>query len=143
MDKNLKEIIIYTDGGSINNPGKAAIGVIIKFNEKIKEYIKEIGVKTNNQAEYEAIIFAIEKIKQIFGKDNLKKTNIIINTDSQIVAYQLNNKFKVNDKNIYNYFIKAHNLMIDFPYLKINLIKRENNPADKLVKKIFSTNFKQ
>ena len=66
-----KKIIIYTDGGSRNNPGDAALGVVIND----KKYSKYIGIKTNNEAEYEAIIFALKKVKQLIGKkmQNLPK----------------------------------------------------------------------
>jgi ribonuclease HI len=49
-----EKITMYTDGGSRNNPGPAAIGVWIEtLGEKYSEYI---GEKTNNEAEYEALI---------------------------------------------------------------------------------------
>ena len=69
------KLIIYTDGGARGNPGPAAIGVVIQ-NEKgntIKKYGEKIGEKTNNEAEYEAVIFALRKLKQLFGKENTKK----------------------------------------------------------------------
>ncbi len=135
------ELIIYTDGGAINNPGKAAIGVVILFNNKVKEYAKEIGIKTNNQAEYLAVIFALEKIKQIFGKEKLKQFKIILNLDNEIVARQINYEYKIQDKNLIPYFIKVHNLKIDIKNITFQLIPRGKNIADKLVKKILFHKF--
>jgi ribonuclease HI len=67
----VKKFIIYTDGGSRGNPGPAAIGVIF-CNEKeqaIKKYGEYLGDKlTNNEAEYQATIFALKKFKALFGK---------------------------------------------------------------------------
>ena len=136
-----KEIIIYTDGGAINNPGRAALGVIIKFDSKVKEYVQEIGIKTNNQAEYSAIIFALEKVKKIFGKDKISQLKVILNLDSEVVAKQINGEYKIKEKELFPYFIKFHNLKIDFGEIKVNLIPRENNLADKLVKKILFHKF--
>jgi ribonuclease HI len=136
-----REIIIYTDGGAINNPGRAGIGVVIKFNGKVKEYAKEIGTKTNNQAEYSAVIFALEKVKQIFGKNNLSQLKIILNLDSELVAKQISNKYKIKEKELFPYFIKFHNLSLEFGEIKINLIPRENNLADRLVKRILFHKF--
>ena len=61
----MKRIVIYTDGGSRGNPGAAAIGVVF-CNEK-EEVIKKFGEflgdhMTNNDAEYQAVIFALKKI---------------------------------------------------------------------------------
>jgi ribonuclease HI len=135
------ELIIYTDGGAINNPGKAAIGVVILFNNKVKEYAKEIGIKTNNQAEYLAVIFALEKIKQLFGKEKLKQFKIILNLDNEVVARQINHEYKIQDKNLIPYFIKVHNLKIDIKNITFQLIPRGKNIADKLVKKILFHKF--
>ena len=55
-----QKIVMYTDGGSRNNPGPAAIGVYIETLHK--QYGHYIGEKTNNEAEYEAVIFGLKKI---------------------------------------------------------------------------------
>jgi ribonuclease HI len=136
-----REVIIYTDGGAINNPGKAAIGTIIQFNKETKEYAKEVGIKTNNQAEYLAVIFALEKIKQIFGKNNLQRLKIVLNLDSELVAKQITNQYKIKESGLFPYFIKFHNLRLDFGEIKINHIPREKNLADRLVKKILFNKF--
>jgi len=57
MDK----LEVFTDGGARNNPGPAALGVVIGN----KEYSQYLGEATNNEAEYQAIIFALKKIKQL------------------------------------------------------------------------------
>ena len=75
-----ERIVVYTDGGSRGNPGLAGIGVVIA-NEKrqvIKKYSKDIGVRTNNEAEYEAVIFDLQKLKQLFGKEKVKNFDIEI-----------------------------------------------------------------
>jgi len=135
FEENFK-IEVYTDGGAVNNPGKAAIACVIKIKDKIKKYSKEIGIATNNEAEYSAIIFCLEKIKHLLGKEKIKNSIVIINTDSQVISGQINNKFKIYQENLFKYFIKFHNLRLDFKEIKINLIPREKNLADKLVKEI-------
>ena len=139
MDR--REITVYTDGGAINNPGRAAIGVVIKFNNEVKEYAKEVGLKTNNQAEYLAVIFALEKIKQIFGKKKLSQLKIVLNLDSELVVKQITNQYKIKEKDLFPYFIKFHNLKLDFGEIEINHIPREKNLADRLVKKILFHKF--
>ena len=62
-------IIIHSDGGSRGNPGPAALGAVIEMGSKTKKYSEFLGKKTNNEAEYEALIFALKKAKQLVGKN--------------------------------------------------------------------------
>lgn len=125
-----QKIIIYTDGGSRGNPGPAAIGVIINN----KGYSKFLGEKTNNEAEYEAVIFALKKAKQLFGKKNLKEAEIIVNMDSELIVNQLNHQYKIEGEKIAPLFLKVWNLLLDFGHVKFQHIPREQNKeADRLV----------
>lgn len=130
------KIIIYTDGGSRGNPGPAGIGVIFT-DEKgkiIKEYPDYIGRATNNEAEYQAVIFALQKGKLLFGKKRVKEMEVEIRLDSELVAKQLNGKYKISDRRIQELFIKAWNLKVDFGRVIFKQIPRlENREADKLV----------
>lgn len=133
----MNEIKIFTDGGAINNPGKAAIGVVIIYNGNLKEYAKEIGIKTNNEAEYEGVIFALKKIKQLLGKDRIKELKITLHLDSELVGKQIKGEIKILDEKLQKYFLEVYNLKFDFPKLEIKIIPREENKrADSLVKSI-------
>ena len=117
-------IKVFTDGGARGNPGPAAIGVVIGD----KNYSKYIGRRTNNHAEYEAIIFALEQAKK------LKLQELEINLDSELACKQLNREYKVKDKDLQPLFIKALNLSLDFQKIIFKHIPREQNKkADKLV----------
>lgn len=65
-----KKIVMYTDGGSRNNPGPAAIGVYLETLHK--QYGHYIGERTNNEAEYEAVIFGLKKSNSWLAKTKLK-----------------------------------------------------------------------
>ena len=68
------KLSIYVDGGARGNPGPAAIGVIIQQQGQVlKKYGELIDQATNNQAEYQAIIFAMKKAKLLFGKKKAKQ----------------------------------------------------------------------
>lgn len=131
----LNKIIIYTDGGSRGNPGLAGIGVVItnEKNQPIKEYSKDIGVRTNNEAEYEAAIFALQKVKQLFGKEKIKNYEIELRMDSELVARQLGGKYKIMEEKLFPLFIKIWNLKMDFGKIEFVEIPREKNrEADRL-----------
>ena len=122
---------IYTDGGSRGNPGPSAIGVMIKLeNGNIKKYGEKIGIATNNEAEYKAVIFALQKAKQLGAKE------IDFYLDSELVANQLSRKFKVKETRIQTLFVQVWNLTLNFKKVTFNYIPREENrEADYLVNK--------
>ena len=130
------KIIIYTDGGSRGNPGPSAIGVILtdEKGKVIKEYAQKIGRATNNEAEYEAVIFALQKAKLLFGRKKAKTMELEVRLDSEFVAKQLNAQYKILDRKIEQLFLKTWNLKIDFGKITFKHIPRlENKEADKLV----------
>ena len=131
-----KKVIVYTDGGSRGNPGPSAVGVVVyDESEKIvKEYNQVLEVSTNNEAEYEAVIFALKKLKQLFGKDGTKNLDIEFRMDSQLIASQLGGKFKINEERMQALFIKVWNLKFEFGNIIFKYIPREQNKrADQLV----------
>lgn len=133
----MKKIVINTDGGARGNPGPAAIGVVIYNGEEnaLKKYSQYLGENlTNNEVEYQAVIFALKKIKALFGKKKAKNLEIEIKSDSELLTKQMQGLYKVLDSKIQASFLKVWNLKIDFKEVKFNLIPREKNKeADKLV----------
>ena len=131
----MEKIIIYTDGGSRGNPGPAGMGVVIA-NEKgkmMKEYSGFLGVKTNNEAEYEAVIFGLKKIKALLGKEKIKNTEIEFRLDSELVSRQLEGFYKIENEKLAPLFLKIWNLKMDFGKIYFKHIPREQNrEADRL-----------
>lgn len=137
-----ERFVIYTDGGSRGNPGPGAVGVVIinSKGELIKKYSQYLGISTNNQAEYQAVIFALKKVKALFGKKKAKILEIEIKSDSQFLIKQLNGEYKILDEKIQPLFLKAWNLKIDFKKVKFTEISREeNNKADFLVNEVLDS----
>lgn len=137
-----QKIVMYTDGGSRNNPGPAAIGVYLETLRK--QYGHFIGHKTNNEAEYEAVIFGLKKIKQLAGHDQTKQLEIEIFLDSEFVTKQMNHEYKVKEEHIQKLFLEVWNLMLDFKKVSFYHIRREKNTvADKLVNAALDEQAKQ
>lgn len=133
----MRKIIIYTDGGARGNPGRAALGVVF-CNEKeqeIKKYGEYLGDNlTNNEAEYQAVIFALKKFKALFGKKLAEASEVEIKSDSELIVSQLNGKYKVEDEKMQKFFMEIWNLRMDFKSVKFKAIPREKNrEADRLV----------
>ena len=136
-----EKIIMFTDGGSRNNPGPSAVGVYIEtLNKKYGEYI---GIKTNNEAEYMALIFGLKKLKQLVGKA-AKTSTIECYLDSELVVRQLNHIYKLKEKHIQELFLEIWNLMLDFNVVTFAHILREKNKiADALVNEALDREEKQ
>ena len=125
----MRKIIIHTDGGSRGNPGPSGIGAVIDG----KGYFEFIGQATNNEAEYQAVIFALKKAKALFGKKTAKETELELRSDSELLIKQLNGQYKISEPRIQQLFLQAWNLKIDFGKVNFILIPREQNKeADKL-----------
>lgn len=133
---------MYTDGGARNNPGPAAVGVYIEtLGKKYSEYI---GEKTNNEAEYKALIFGLKKIKALIGKTKAKSAEVECFLDSELAVKQLNHEYKLTEKHIQELFLKIWNLMLDFKLVKFYHIPREKNKiADALVNQALDSYEKQ
>jgi ribonuclease HI len=134
------KIVIYTDGGSRGNPGPAAMGVVISVGGPSallrvnKEYGEYLGEKTNNQAEYEAVIFALKKVKQLIGKAKAKESEVEIRLDSELVSRQLNGRYKILEEDLQPLFIQIWNLKLDFKNVDfLHVPREENRKADKVV----------
>ena len=128
-----EQIIIYTDGGSRGNPGPSALGVAMGAPIN-KGYSKYLGKKTNNEAEYEAVIFALGKLKALLGTKKCKDLKVIFKMDSDLAVQQISGRWKIEGKTIIPLFIKIHNLRINFDELEFEHVRREQNKeADALV----------
>ena len=125
-----KVMIVFTDGGARGNPGPAAIGVVIfDDNEKfLTDYKERIGKSTNNQAEYKAIIKALELV------DDTGVVNVF--SDSQLVVRQLNGVYKVKKVELKPLFDRVKELEKGFKTVVFSHVPRSNHGivlADRLV----------
>ena len=125
-----KTIEIYTDGGSRGNPGHSAIGFLVYGPEKeiLEQYREYIGIKTNNYAEYYAIL------KSLSAAEKYNPEEVIIYTDSSLAYNQISGFWKIKDEEIKKMVLQINRKILDFKIFKILYIPREKNKeADKLV----------
>ena len=123
------DYIIYTDGGARGNPGPAGAGAVIKRGGTVlKKIAKPLGKRTNNWAEYEAVIVALEELKKIVPESRRKETVVEVKLDSELIARQLSGVYQVKEESLFPQYIKAHNLLVkDFPKTTFTHIPREKN----------------
>ena len=99
----LERLILYSDGGARGNPGPAAIAflVVTEAGQVIKEDCRFIGEATNNQAEYNALIAALEFAVAI------KAQEVICHLDSELVGKQLKGEYSVKNSELRKLWRKA------------------------------------
>ena len=126
MDKSALQI--YCDGGSRGNPGPAASGaVIVENNKVIATKQAYLGITTNNQAEYKAVLLGFELMREAGSKS----ANFFL--DSQLVVRQLNGQYKVKDAGLKPIYLKIMNERKKFE-VDFTFIRREfNKHADAAV----------
>lgn len=130
MDSREK-IEIWTDGGSRGNPGQAAIGVVLKKDNKVfKKHSECIGIATNNIAEYTAVKVALELFKSI-----LSEKEVIFYLDSELVVKQLNGQYRVKDQNLKVLYLKVRELITDNSIKStfVHVTRDKNKLADELL----------
>ncbi len=125
-----KSIAVWIDGASRGNPGEAGAGVFVRDDEgnnlnKISEYL---GDKlTNNQAEYSALLKALE-----YG-NSLDVDEVTVFSDSDLLVKQMSGKYRVKSDNIRALYEKAKELESEFDKVVYKHISRDKNTiADEL-----------
>ena len=128
----MADIVINTDGGARGNPGPAGIGVVIRKEGNIVAEVKKyLGDDiTNNWAEYEALVIALNEAKKL----GLKDEHIEVRMDSELIVRQMKREYKVKDKNLKLQFAKVQDLLEHFKRVVFTHVPREeNSDADALV----------
>jgi len=122
------ELTLYFDGCSKGNPGLAGIGMVIynKDNE-IWQCGKFIGIKTNNESEYLALIEGLNEAI------NMNISEILVFGDSQLVIKQVNGEYKIKSENLIPLHKRVLELKEQFKYIKfIHVLRDKNKRADSL-----------
>ena len=127
---------VYADGGSKGNPGPSSIGGIGYLGgKKIFDFKKSIGIATNNDAEYQALIKALELVKLPPTTYPLQPKKVEFYSDSRLMVNQVKGLFKVKNGRIREYILKIRSLEqeINLPISYNYIPREENKEADKLV----------
>ena len=129
---------VFTDGGSKGNPGPSSIGIVFYSDDKkVFEHKESIGIATNNDAEYSALISAMSKVKsQKSNLADIKKVEFY--SDSRLMVNQVNGLFKVKNGRIKEYILKIRSLEmeINLPISYSYIPREKNTVADGLVNSV-------
>lgn len=127
------KLIAFTDGASRGNPGNAAIGIIVKDDQgnTVVTHKKYLGTATNNVAEYSALLECIELVK---NSETYHCTDLVIHTDSELMARQMNGEYKVKDSGLKVLFqkVRAALTSASFKFTIRHIPRSLNSEADAL-----------
>lgn len=120
--------VAFTDGGSRGNPGTAGCGAYVLGPEgQVQEFKKFLGHQTNNYAEYQGLILALEEL----AKQQVKQ--VLVKADSQLMVKQMVGEYRVKNENIKPLYKKAKELEQLFENVSYEHVRREQNKdADRL-----------
>ncbi len=126
---NAKSMLIWVDGAARGNPGPAAISAVIKDEQgaTLARISQRIGKTTNNQAEYRALIAALEKAVQLGAR------RVSVYSDSELVVRQITGRYRVKKAELKPLFQKVTQLQSRLESFSISHIPRcQNTEADRL-----------
>jgi len=114
--------MIYTnsDGGARGNPGPGAIGVLVrKEGEILTMYSAKVGkMVTNNVAEYEGLIKALELASKFTDKE------VTCFVDSELIVKQLLGEYRVRNPKLLELFLKVQKLQENFEKIVYKHVSR-------------------
>lgn len=113
---------IYSDGASRGNPGISAIAFMIldKDGNVLKRHARYLGIRTNNQAEYEALVSALDVATQITNQA------VTCKLDSELVVKHLNGEYRVKDPKLKVLWLKVQRLKQKFSKVTFKQTARTN-----------------
>jgi ribonuclease HI len=123
-------VVVHVDGGSRGNPGPAAAAAVITSpeGEVLDEAAETIGRATNNVAEYRGLLLGLERARA------LGATEVDVVNDSELIAHQVNGRYKVKHADMKPLHAQALAALADFERWSIRPVKRADNAdADALV----------
>ena len=123
-----REVTVSFDGASRGNPGRAAIGVVVRENGiPVREIGETIGVATNNVAEYRALLRGLEEAAALGARA------VRIQSDSELVVRQLSGRYQVKSQALAPLHREALARMREFDRVSVVHVPRtENESADAL-----------
>lgn len=118
-------ITIYTDGAARGNPGPSASGFKIYGNGKLLHHAAVYnGIKTNNFAEYNAVVLALEWC--LTRLHDAKEAKIELFSDSELVVRQINGHYRIKATQLLHLNDRARRLSKEFKSATFKNLPREH-----------------
>lgn len=126
---------IHADGGARGNPGPAGAGAMIRdeLGNSVATVSKFLGTRTNNFAEYEAVILAFETLAKLVPAGKRRSTEVAVKMDSELVVKQVRGEYKVKHPVLKGQYARLIHAVGMFGSVSFTHVPRaENSDADSL-----------
>jgi ribonuclease HI len=124
------KLVVHVDGGARGNPGPAAAAAVLSTPDGavVDEVAEPIGHATNNVAEYRGLLLGLERARA------LGATEVEVVNDSELVAHQINGRYKVKHPDMKPLHAEATSALAGFARWSLRSVPRaQNADADALV----------
>lgn len=120
---------LYVDGAARNNPGPAGAGLyLLKDGVPVEQQGMYLGVKTNNQAEYIALLLGIYYAQLHMGK----RDTLVIKSDSELMVRQIRGTYAIKNRELARIYGTIRTLLETLHYSIVHIPREQNKVADKL-----------
>jgi ribonuclease HI len=123
-------LVVHVDGGARGNPGPAAAAAVLTTpdGEVVDEAAERLGHATNNVAEYRGLLLGVERARA------LGATEVEVINDSELVAHQVNGRYRVKHPDLIGLHRAALDALAGFDAWSLTPVpRRDNADADALV----------
>ena len=132
----MKNWTLFIDGASRGNPGPSGAGAQLRLEEVVvAEDSLYLGRKTNNQAEYAAMLLGLWRLKESCRGEDLSQIHITITSDSELLVKQMKGQYRIKNPGIRALSDVAKAELVDIPHTFKHVLRHKNKDADRLANK--------
>lgn len=133
-------LYVYSDGASRGNPGPSAVAFMLvdEDGRMLKKSSKYVGVRTNNQAEYMALLLALQSASR------MTENEVVCHIDSELVVKQLNRDYQVRNSKLKTLWLEVQELKQMFEKVSFSQVPRTNRyiqKVDRLANEALAKNY--
>ena len=120
--QRIQQVVTYTDGASRGNPGLAGVGVLLfdQNGEKILQDYQFIGTCTNNEAEYRALLLALDRALEV------TQERVDCFMDSELLVRQLNGQYEIKSEKLMKFYDEVKRRVQKFDQVTFTHVPREH-----------------
>lgn len=125
----METLVLQSDGAARGNPGRAGAGAVLfdASGAVVAELRRDLGIATNNRAEYEALLMGLEAARAYVPDE------LVVRLDSELVVKQLRGEYRVKSAALRPLVERALLLLRGFPRVRVEHVPRSGNAhADRL-----------